>query len=237
MKDLHNHILPGLDDGCEDEEESLKVLKDLINSGVSEVVFTPHYVAGTKYVADNKKKQETFQRLKKIIKKNKLPIKVYLGNEIMFNDSILELIKKKEILPLNDSKSLLIEFPMMNLPYNAKNVFDELISSGYTVILAHPERYYFVRNNISILNDFVSMGVHLQGNYASLFGKYGRTSKMILKKLLKRGMIDILASDTHHGVIGNELLLRRKLRWYLKEEEIDKLLFKNFDKFINNKNR
>lgn len=235
MKDLHNHILPGLDDGCKDEEESLKVLNDLINSGINEVVFTPHYVSGTKYVADNKKKKDTFLRIKKIIEKNKLPIKVYLGNEILFCDNILELLEKGEILPINNSKNLLIEFPMMNLPHNAKNVFDELINSGYNIILAHPERYYFVGEDISVLNDFVSMGVHLQGNYTSLFGKYGRTSKKILKKLLKRGMIDILASDTHHEVIGSEVALRKKLKWYLKEEDINQLLFENFDLIINNK--
>lgn len=235
MKDLHNHILPGLDDGCKNEEESLKVLNDLINSGINEVVFTPHYVFGTKYVADNKKKKDTFLRIKEIIEKNKLPIKVYLGNEILFCDNILELLEKGEILPINNSKNLLIEFPMMNLPHNAKNVFDELINSGYNIILAHPERYYFVREDINVLNDFVSMGVHLQGNYTSLFGKYGRTSKKILKKLLKRGMIDILASDTHHEVIGSEVALRKKLKWYLKEEDINQLLFENFDLIINNK--
>lgn len=235
MKDLHNHILPGLDDGCKNEEESLKVLNDLINSGINEVVFTPHYVSGTKYVADNKKKKDTFLRIKEIIEKNKLPIKVYLGNEILFCDNILELLEKGEILPINNSKNLLIEFPMMNLPHNAKNVFDELINSGYNIILAHPERYYFVREDINVLNDFVSMGVHLQGNYTSLFGKYGRTSKKILKKLLKRGMIDILASDTHHEVIGSEVALRKKLKWYLKEEDINQLLFENFDLIINNK--
>ncbi len=235
MKDLHNHILPGLDDGCETEEESLKVLNELINSGVSEVVFTPHFVSGTKYMANNKEKKETFLKLKKVIEKNKLPIKVYLGNEILFCDNILELLNSGEILSINNSKSLLIEFPMMNLPHNAKNVFDELISAGYNVILAHPERYYFVREDINILNDFVSMGVHLQGNYTSLFGKYGRTSQKILKKLLKRGMIDILASDTHHEVVGNELALRKKLKWYLKDEEIDQLLFENFDLIVNNK--
>ena len=235
MKDLHNHILPGLDDGCKNEEESLKILNDLINSGVNEVVFTPHYVSGTKYTANNKKKKEVFLKLKKVIEKNKLPIKVYLGNEILFCDNILELLANDEILPINNSKSLLIEFPMMNLPHNAKNVFDELISAGYNVILAHPERYYFVREDINILNDFVSMGVHLQGNYMSLFGKYGRPSKKILKKLLKRGMIDILASDTHHEVGVDEVTLRRKLKWYLKEEEINQLLFENFDLIVNNK--
>lgn len=235
MKDIHNHILYGLDDGCKNEEESLEILKKIISSGVSEIVFTPHYIVDTKYMANNKEKKKTFLKLKKIIEKNNLPIKVYLGNEIFFCDNILELIKKGEISPINDSKCLLIEFPMMDLPYTAKSVFDELISEGYEVILAHPERYYFVKENIDILNDFVSMGVHLQGNYTSLLGKYGRESKIILKKLLKRGMIDILASDTHHEVIGDEKRLRRKLKWYLKEEEIDKLLFKNFDDFINNK--
>ncbi len=67
-----------------------------------------------------------------------------------------------------------------------KNVFDELISAGYNVILAHPERYYFVREDINILNDFVSMGSALTRKLYESFGRYGKTSKTILKKLLKK---------------------------------------------------
>ena len=119
MKDIHNHILYGLDDGCKNEEESLEILKNIISSGVSEIVFTPHYIVDTKYMANNKEKKKTFLKLKKIIEKNNLPIKVYLGNEIFFCDNILELIKKGEISPINDSKCLLIEFPMMVLLHTA----------------------------------------------------------------------------------------------------------------------
>ncbi len=233
MKDLHSHILPGIDDGCNSEEESIKLLKDIISSGVNEIVFTPHYTVNTKYIVNNKNKIEIFNKLKKIIKENNLQIKVYLGNEILFCDDILKLINKGDIYTINNSKTLLIEFPMMNLPYNAINVFEELINAGYTIVVAHVERYYFVKNNIDILNNFINMGVYLQGNYTSLFGKYGIESKKVLKKLLKKHMIDILSSDTHHEVIGNEKKIKRKLKWYLKDEEIDKLLYKNFDKLIN----
>lgn len=122
----------------------------------------------------------------------------------------------------------------MNLPREAKNVFSELIYAGYKIVLAHPERYYYVMENINVLNDFIDMGVLLQGNYTSLYGIYGSKSKKILKKLLRKGWISFLCSDTHHDVKVNEKDLRKKLRWIISKEKQDDLLINNFNKVVRN---
>ena len=234
MKDLHSHVLPGIDDGCKTLDESIQVLKHLASSGVTELVFTPHYIENSKFDCNNREKIKLYHLLCEEVVKQNINIKLYLGNEIYFCENILDLLKKEEVQSIHNSGYLLIEFPVMNLPYYAKNVFSELIGNGYKIILAHPERYEYVKNNIDILIDFLKMGVLLQGNYESLFGFYGKESKIILKKLLKRGWITFLASDIHYGKTENLKKLRKKLRHYLSKEEIDEILEKNFDLVIQN---
>lgn len=234
MKDIHSHFLPGIDDGAKTLEESIKLLKQVEEAGVTEIVLTPHYIVNSKYTCNVNDKRPIFNRLLEEVERHGINIKLYLANEIFLDDDLLELLKNKEIESINNSKYLLIEFPVMNFPTKAKNVFSELIYNGYTIILAHPERYMYVNKDISILDDFMDMGVLFQGNYESLYGKYGIGAKRTLKKLLKKGYISFLAGDIHHEVNKDLKNLKKKLKKYLKEEDIEKVLETNFDKVINN---
>lgn len=234
MKDLHCHLLYGIDDGSRSLDESIHLLKQMSLSGITEVILTPHYIGKSKYIANNKDKNKLLTELKKRVAKEKLNIKLYLGNEIYLDEDILSNIKKNEISSLNDSKYLLIELPVLNCPHNVKNIFSELKYNGYKVILAHPERYQYVIENINILKDFIDMGVLLQGNYTSLLGKYGKDSKKALIRILKKGWISFLSGDIHHEITCDEEKIRKKLRWYIKNEDIDRLLNKNFDLIVKN---
>lgn len=234
MKDIHTHILPGIDDGSKSWEESIKLLSELESAGVTELVLTPHYIEDTKYTCNVEKKEKLLKELLSKMKSENINIKLYLGNEIYFSENLLKLLKNKEISGINNSKYLLIELPVLNMPNNVKNVFSELIYSGYKVILAHPERYYYVMDDLTLIEDLLRMGVIMQGDYLSLFGKYGTGAKKTLKKLLKKDYISLLASDTHHNVEIKEDKLRHKLEWYISKERIEELLNTNFDKIINN---
>lgn len=235
MKDIHSHVLPGIDDGCKNLDESMQILKHLASLGITELVFTPHYIENSKYVCNNKDKEKLYQLLCTEVKKQDIPIKLYLGNEVYLNKNILSLLEKKEIHTIHNSKYVLIEFPVMNLPYYTKNVLSELIGHGYKIILAHPERYEYVKNDIGILEDLLRMGVLLQGNYESLFGVYGKKSQKILKVLLKKGWIHFLASDIHRETSDHVKKLKKKLRWYLSQAEIESVLESNFDLVIQDK--
>jgi protein-tyrosine phosphatase len=96
------------------------------------------------------------------------------------------------------------------------NVIEILRDLPYSkIILAHPERYEYVQKDISYLDEFIEMGILLQGNYESIIGKYGRKAEKTLKKLLKQGKIDLLATDTH-----------KKGSTYSKMDEIENKLRK-----------
>lgn len=234
MKDIHSHLLFGIDDGCKNIEESLSLLKQMELQGVTDLVLTPHYVPNSKYVCNVENKRKVFNLLQNEIKKQNINIRLYLGNEIYLDEDILDLLKNKEMESINDSKYLLIEFPMSSYPNKALNIFSELIYNGYTIILAHPERYTYINKDTKLLDECLDMGVLFQGNYESLFGKYGTHAKKMLKKLLKNKQISFLAGDIHHSATLDLKKLEKKLRKYLTSDEINDILNNNFDKVIRN---
>ena len=115
MKDIHSHLIYGVDDGSKSLEESIELLKKMEKAGTTDLMLTPHYVENSKYVCNNKAKKEIFNKLKERAKKENININLYLGNEVFFTDKFLKLIKNGEIRTLNNSKYLLFEFPMNHL--------------------------------------------------------------------------------------------------------------------------
>ncbi len=237
MKDLHSHILMGLDDGSQSIEESINILKKAKKAGVTDIMLTPHYIKNSKYDYNNLEKEELLDILKREMEEEGININLYLGNEIYIDEDILDLIKEDEIMPLNNSRYLLVELPMMSELNDASEIFFELIRNGYIVILAHPERYTYIQDDISKLDEFIEMGVLLQGNYMSLYGKYGSNAEYVLKHLLKENKIQFLASDIHHERSEYHLeKLEKHLLKIVKDKEIVKdLLERNFDKVIGDK--
>ena len=235
MKDLHTHLLWGIDDGCRTIEESIQLIKQMASSGTKEIIVTPHYIENSKYTCNNKDKKKILTILQKQLKEDNLDIKLYIGNEAYYSHHFEEQIKKGEVSTLNGSKYLLFEFPMHNDYHNAGEVISRLASNGYTPILAHPERYRRFQEHPELVEEYLRMGLLLQGNYPSLFGKYGYASKKTLKYFIKKGWISFLGSDVHHEFQLDEKKLLRKLRKLNKDEEyLYNMLEGNFDKVVKN---
>ncbi len=235
MKDLHTHVMYGIDDGSRTLEESMTMLEKLSNEGVTDVMLTPHYIENSKYNCNNKNKKQLFTKIKQEAKKRGININIYLGNEIMVNNNIMNLFNT-EIATLNASKYLLIELPMEKEFDDLDLVIKELTSNGVIPIIAHPERYSYVKDNYKWLEEYLKMGVLFQSNYESLFGKYGKEAKKTIKKLLKHNMVHFLASDIHHESSKCNLKkLHKKLKRIIKSEDnINDLLNNNFTKVIKN---
>lgn len=236
MKDIHSHLIYGVDDGSKSLEESIELLKKMEKAGTTDLMLTPHYVENSNFICNNKNKNTIFKKLKDKAKKENININLYLGNEVFFTENFLKLIKSGEIRTLNNSKYLLFEFPMNHLYPNTGDVISLIISKGCVPVLAHPERYLKFIKHPDIAEEYLRMGVLLQGNFTSLFNKYGRESKKLLTYYLKKHWITFLGSDTHNDIKRyNEKKLRRKLLRITKDKDyVDDLLYNNFDKVINN---
>lgn len=237
MKDLHSHLLPGIDDGCKDIGESLTLLKAAQEQGITDLVLTPHYMENTKYNANNEEKNKRFEELKEEAKKAGIEINLYLGNEVYMTENFQDLLKQQEITTINNSKYLLIEFPLGNMLYNSKEILYDLVVSGYVPILAHPERYRIFQRHPDHIDEYLRMGVLLQGNYKSLYGKYGSDAKKTLIYFLKNNKITFLASDCHHDKDFKIKKLKKKLKSITKSDNmVEDLLENNFNKVILNEN-
>lgn len=233
MKDLHSHICYGIDDGCKTIEESISILRKMEKSGITDIFLTPHYIEDSKYNANNKKKQEIIDSLKEVCQKENININLYLGNEVYLTDNVINLVKKGEIKTLNDSKYILLELPMFQKDPNTRTILHNVITAGYIPIIAHPERYAYVDEKLDYIRDLQAIGVLFQGNYQSLFGKYGKQAKKNLQKMLKDNIISFLGTDIHHEEeLHTEKLFKEIKKFVKKEDKVYDLLYRNIDKIL-----
>lgn len=194
--DFHTHILPNIDDGAKSMSDSIELLKEVQNAGFETVILTSHYMEGY-YEANVKHRLELLTSIKNMMKENEINIDVVLGNEIYIRDNLSELIKKGFASTIGNTKYVLFELPFSIKPINLYDCLYNMLQNGFVPILAHPERYSFVQQNPSIINDLIKTGVLMQANYGSFIGQYGKKAQIIVKKLLKNNMIHFLGTDVH----------------------------------------
>jgi len=235
MIDIHNHLLPSVDDGSKSVEESLIILEELSKLDIKQIILTPHYVKESIYASDNNEKNEKLTILKEELAKRKIGINLYSGNEVMIDEDIIKDIQNNKIATLNNSRYILVEFPHFENFANSKKVLKELISNGYVPILAHPERYTYHYKDIDFFISLVNEGVLLQCNLRSILGYYGKRAKEMIEELLKRNMVHLMATDIHRmEEIEGIYQSINKLKQQISEEKIKELLTTNANKILNN---
>ena len=198
MTDVHSHIIFNVDDGSNSLEESIELIKYFKKVGFDNIIATPHYIRNTEYSANNEEKLAKLEILKKEVKKENIDINLYLGNEIYISEHIHEDILNNEIYPLNGTKYILFEIPLHNQILNLTDIAYELKMNGYIPILAHPERYDYLKGNYKEVDRLKEEGLLFQCNYSSILEYYGKDAKKLLKYMLKKHYVDYLGTDIHH---------------------------------------
>ena len=190
--DIHSHILPGIDDGAKNLEESVKLIKMMRKLGFSKIIGTPHTYAG---LFDNTKEsiKKAFEKLKKANVEN---ISLHYSSEYMIDQSLIEKSINKDLLCLKDNY-VLIEMSYMAAPIILYDAIFQLIHNGYKPVLAHPERYHFMYNNFKEYFKLKSLGCYFQLNLLSTVNYYGKNTTKVADKLLKNNLIDFVGSDIH----------------------------------------
>lgn len=236
MRDLHSHFLPGVDDGAKNIEVTKKMLEKASLNGVTDIMFTPHYILESRYMSDVQNNMQIFNNIRAFAKEE-YDINVFLGNEVYCNEEILELLKKNKIRTLNGSKYILIEIPLYNKMKNVRSIFYELTINGYIPILAHPERYEPYYNDLDFFLDLRRIGVLMQLNASSLVGDYGVHAKKMAVKLLKANLISFVGSDMHSEHEKKYDLIpkiEKKLKKLVGEDEFLDITVNNFARVVNN---
>ena len=192
--DIHSHILPQIDDGAKNLEQSKKLLQILKNQGFNYVVATPHFYPMETTLDDFlKQREESYRVLQSAIDGADLP-EIYLGAEVYYYSGIgkSELIKT---LSIENTDYLLLELPLDNISdFLINDIKDLKENLGLVPIIAHIERYTKFKKFKQVLK-LIETGVCLaQVNTSSLLKK---PLSITTKKLLKKGYIAFLASDAH----------------------------------------
>ncbi len=191
--DIHSHILPGIDDGAKDIEESLDIISKMKSLGFSKIIATPHTYPGL-----HENTNETIKAsYDKLIHQLNLDIKIEFASEYMTDVSILEKIKNNSLLCINND-SILIETGFISFPNILYELIFELKVNGYTPIIAHPERYQYLFNNLKDVIKLKKMGCKFQINLLSLVGYYGKDVVKSSNILLSNEFIDYVGSDIHN---------------------------------------
>ena len=198
MIDLHCHILPGVDDGPKNLNESLEMVRIFKEAGYTMVVATPHQVPGTTWMLSLEEIRNKLVELNQAIKTSGLELEVLLGMEIAFDPIIPDLLEKGQLLTLGKTSYVLIETPFQQFPLGWEQVVFAILSKGYFILMAHPERCAQLADRPQLADRLIESGVHLQVNWDSFLGYHGRSALRMAHYLAENGYIHCLATDSHN---------------------------------------
>lgn len=194
--DIHSHLLPGIDDGAQNFNDTLFLINKMKDLGFCQITTTPHIFSA---VWDNSKTGILDLKNKTILdlKNNAINLPFYAAAEYMMDSEFVNLLKSEKLLTLKDN-FILVEMSYLNAPINLYEIIFDLQIAGYIPVLAHPERYSFYHNNFDEYHKLKKSGCLFQLNLLSTVGYYGDNEAKIADKLLEIGMVDFVGSDIHH---------------------------------------
>lgn len=192
--DLHSHLIPGIDDGSKTLEESIQLITELNKLGFHKIITTPHimsdYYRNTPDIILRGR-----DTIREELQKQNINIEFEAAAEYYYDEYFLDLLKEKKILTINN-EYLLFELSYLTKPTGIKELIFEIQLKGYKPLLAHPERYPFLR-----LDEYQALkeaGCLFQMNILSATGHYGTHAKTNAELLIENQMVDFLATDLHH---------------------------------------
>lgn len=223
MIDLHTHILPGVDDGCSDLNESEDLLKAQFKGGVRKVFLTPHFYPDKKILEDFlEDREKAYQDLLTIWDPYTMP-EMKLGAEVRYSPELIQMDLGS--LTLGNSRYLLLELSGSRFPTHLGQIIQDMVMLGYVPILAHLERYAYFLEDPNQIADFIQAGALGQVNVEAFLDKQ---TGSFARACLKHSLAHIIASDTHD--LSHRPPRLQELATLLSEEERD--LTKRFTEMV-----
>ncbi len=228
MLDLHNHIIPGVDDGARSLDEAYAALVAMRDDGVTSVLCTPHFDASF-----TRQRDACTARLEQIdqgwdalvaMARERLPdLELRRGVELRLDTPNPDLDDPR--LRLDGGSAVLVEFHGFFVPPGAADALRDLATSGFVPLLAHPERYRAMTP--ALARSFHDAGAFLQVNAGSLSGRYGSAARDAAWQLLEQSLVSLVASDYHARGATYLPQARARLERHLGEEATRHLMEEN----------
>lgn len=222
--DLHSHLVPGIDDGADSPETALALIRQLQDMGYQQLYTTPHVMSDL-YPNNPSSIAEAFEKLTKAMHQSGIDISIHAAAEYYMDDTFNNIITEDHELLTLPGKRVLVEMSFVSAPPGLFHYIFRLQTKGYQPVLAHPERYLFLKKNFSQYERLKEYGCEFQLNLLSLIGHYGQPVQETAFKLLKNNMIDFLGTDLHHQ--RHAELLQKALADKMVQRYLSQYPFKN----------
>lgn len=203
--DLHSHLLPGIDDGAVDLQESLLMLQSLQEMGYRKVITTPH-VYSAYFPNKTAEINEAEKVVQDALQAEGSALEFRAAAEYFCDEELRRRIAADDLLTL-DGKRVLIETGFMEPNRLLHEVVFQLKLREYQPVLAHPERYPYLAKDPSLSARYREWGCEFQVNLGSVTGLYGRKAQKLARELIRKGWVEFLGTDLHRPMQLNELYM------------------------------
>ena len=227
MIDLHNHLLPGVDDGARTWDETLAMCRIAHEDGIRTIVATPHFQEGNPDMrAPRDKVIRLVEELRTRLAKENLPIEIVPGNEIRAHPQMDAFIESGQAVTYGDAGHyLLLELPNQEISLIAlKEMIFRVTLKGITPILAHPERNFMLRKTPNLLPLLVQHGALAQVTAMELVNRKDRETREFSLRWIRRHAVHFLASDAHDAEQRKPLLSEA---FEVLRDEVEENLFED----------
>ena len=200
LVDLHNHLVPGVDDGARNLPAALESVQRMTRIGIRRIVTTPHIQGSLtldrpRLHARLEEVGAAFERTRAAIAGEFPEVEFHRGHEVLIDVPEVDLSDVR--LRMAGTSFVLVEWPRLQVPPGTARVLARLREQGFRPVVAHPERYLGMLQSFGLAGQWREIGAYLQVNYGSLVGRYGGEAKALAFRLLRQGWVDYLASDFH----------------------------------------
>ena len=196
MIDLHSHILPGIDDGAKTLEDSLEMARIAVDDGIQTMACTPHIYPGM-YLNDGPGITAARDALQHALVQHGIPLKLVVGADVHLVPGLLDGIRSGKVPTLNGSRYLLLEPSHTTPPLHFEASVFNLVASGYTPVITHPERLVWIENHYPVFLRLIEQGAWMQVTAGALTGVFGRRAQYWGERFVGEGHTHILATDAH----------------------------------------
>ncbi|WP_077329071.1 tyrosine-protein phosphatase [Virgibacillus siamensis] len=196
MIDIHCHILPGIDDGAATLDDSINMAKEAAEQGITKIAATPHHKS-THFDNYGQDIIGMVAYLNGKLQEQNIPVEILPGQETRVYGEMVEDLKKGEVIPINGTQYVLVEFPHNHVPNYARQLLFDLQIAGYKPVIVHPERNTELQENTDKLYRMVKSGALTQITAGSLLGKTGKRVQKFADQLVEANLTHFIASDAH----------------------------------------
>jgi protein-tyrosine phosphatase len=195
--DMHSHLLPNLDDGVRSFEQAEEIIRQFITMGYRRLITTPHVMSDT-YRNTSEGILTRLEELRDHLRQKQIDIEIDAAAEYYLDEELIRKLESGEPLLTFGDNYLLFETNFLTEPLNLKDFIFLATTKGYRLVLAHPERYLYLQQDMRKMEDLLNRGLFFQINISSFTGYYSKTVQITVNKMIENEWIHMLGSDCHH---------------------------------------